>query len=232
MLGPASDKTWWNGNPNDNETVSHCRWLTYSSVTLHIQYFQRQNLFRLDNCGTEEEMTTSKSHLRTRRFSSIPCWQAICCVFAVAFSSGMITSESREADSQSFRTVRICQNDRRITVLYHEKGNGIDALTPSIDQPRLKCCEGQNGTIIYIRALQDHSQGVAINPDQFSFKQKPLHWKEHRLHTGNSSSYKSILENGQWAGRLRLRITRQACFFPALNPQESSTRQRTIDWTR
>ena len=105
FLGPASDKTWWNGNPNDNETVSHCRWLTYSSVTLHIQYFQRQNHYRLDNCGTDEEMTTSKSHLRTRRFSPIPYWQAIYCVFAGAFSSGMITSESREADSQSFRTV-------------------------------------------------------------------------------------------------------------------------------
>ena len=104
--------------------------------------------------------------------------------------------ESRDADSQSFRTVRICQNGRKMTILYHQTGNWIDALSRSTDQPRLECCEGRNGTIIYIRALQDHSQGVAINPDQFSFKQKPLHWKEHRLHTGNSSSCKSILENG------------------------------------
>ena len=93
----------------------------------------------------------------------------------------------------------------------------------STDKPRLECCAGQDGTIIH-----DHSQGVAINPDQLSFNQKPLYWKEHRLHTGNSSSYESILENGLWAGRLSLRITRQACFF--LNAQESSSRQRTIDW--
>ena len=32
-------------------------------------------------------------------------------------------------------------------------------------------------------------------------------------------------------GRLCLRSTRQACFFSRLNPQDSSSRQRTIDWT-
>ena len=128
FLVPASDKTWWNGNPNDNETISHCRWLTYSSVTLHIQYSQRQIHYRLDNCGMKEEMTTSRSHLRTRRFSSIPYWQAIYCVFTIAFTGGMISSrESREADSQSFRTFGFCQNDRKISVLCHQKGNWIDA---------------------------------------------------------------------------------------------------------
>ena len=109
--------------------------------------------------------------------------------------------ESRDADSQSFRTVRICQNGRKLTILFHQKGNWIDALCRSTDKPRLECCAGQNGTINYVRAVEDHSQGVAINPDPFSFKQKPLHWKEHRLHTGNPSSYKSILENEWSMGR-------------------------------
>ena len=31
----------------------------------------------------------------------------------------------------------------------------------------MKCCEGQDGTIIYIRALQGHSHGVAIHPNLF-----------------------------------------------------------------
>ena len=57
-----------------------------------------------------------------------------------------------------------------------------------------------------------------------------MNWKEHILHTGISSEYKSIPENGPWAGRLSPRSTRQSCFFTAVNPQEPSSRQRTIDW--
>ena len=70
----------------------------------------------------------------------------------------------------------------------------------------------------------------AINPNLFSLKQILLKWKEHVFHTGSSSNYKNILQNGLWAGALSLRSTRQACFFSLLNPQESSSRQRTIDW--
>ena len=40
-------------------------------------------------------------------------------------------------------------------------------------------CEDQHGTIVYVGALQSHSQGVAINPDLFSSKQISLKWKEH-----------------------------------------------------
>ena len=50
-----------------------------------------------------------------------------------------------------------------------------------------------------IRAVQGHSHGVTINPT-FSLKETPLSWKEHMLHTGSSSNYKSIQENGLWAG--------------------------------
>ena len=47
---------------------------------------------------------------------------------------------------------------------------------------------------------------------------------------GSCSNYKSILENGLWAGGLSPKSTRQACFFSALSPPEPSSRQRTIDW--
>ena len=43
-----------------------------------------------------------------------------------------------------------------------------------------------------------------------------MNWKEHMFHTRSSSNLKSIWENGLWA---------------ASNPEDSSSRQRTIDWT-
>ena len=58
-------------------------------------------------------------------------------------------------------------------------------------------------------------------------KQMPFGWREHVFHTGTSSNYKSIFQNGLWAGGLNLRSTRQACFFQ--KGQEMSSRQRTID---
>ena len=96
--------------------------------------------------------------------------------------------------------------------------------------PEWSFVRGQNGTIMYIRAVQGHSHGVAINPHLFSLKTIPLNWKEHAFHTGSSSNNKSVFE--KWSmGRMTSPIsTRQACFFATLNPQESSPRQRTIDW--
>ena len=88
--------------------------------------------------------------------------------------------------------------------------------------PEWIICDCQTATTVYIRALQGHSQGVAINPDLFSSKQILWNWKELILHTGGSSNYKSILEDGLWAGGLSPRCSRQACIFSALNPQDSS----------
>ena len=51
------------------------------------------------------------------------------------------------------------------------------------------------------------------------------------FNTGSSSNFQSIQEYGQWAGGLSVRSTRQACFFSSLNPEDASSRQRTIDWT-
>ena len=42
---------------------------------------------------------------------------------------------------------------------------------------------------------------------------------------------KCISENGLWAGGLSLRRTRQACFLSRVNPQDSSSRQRTTNRT-
>ena len=91
--------------------------------------------------------------------------------------------------------------------------------------------EDQNGTILYIRAVQRHSHGVAINADLLSLKLIPLNRKEHMFHTGSCSNKKSISENGRWAGEVSLGSTRQVCFLSPLNPQDSSSRQRTSEWT-
>ena len=48
--------------------------------------------------------------------------------------------------------------------------NLIDVRSRSADKPRMESCEHQNGTKVYIRALQAHSHGVAIIPDLFSLR--------------------------------------------------------------
>ena len=87
--------------------------------------------------------------------------------------------------------------------------------------------EDQNQTIGYIRALLGHSHGVAINPNLFCLEQILSGWKEHLFHTRSSSNNNQSLII-VWAGGWSLRSTRQACFFSALNSQETSSRQHTI----
>ena len=53
----------------------------------------------------------------------------------------------------------------------------------------------------------------------------------HIFHTGSSSSHTPILETGLLP-MVPWRSTRSACFFSHLDRQDSSSRQRTIDWTR
>ena len=99
----------------------------------------------------------------------------------------------------------------------------IDALGRPTDISRMQYCEDQNGTIIYMRAVQGHSHGAKMNPNSFSLTKILISWREHMFRTGSYSNFKSILENGPWAECLSLRSTSQACFFSPLNPQESSS---------
>ena len=62
------------------------------------------------------------------------------------------------------------------------KEEWFDVLSRSTDKPRREYCEDQNGTVIYIRALQGHGHGFTINSDLFSLQRMPLNWKEHILH--------------------------------------------------
>ena len=75
----------------------------------------------------------------------------------------------------------------------------VDALRRSTDKPRMEYCKDQDGTVIYIRAVQGHSHGSKIK-HLFPLKEMPLNMKEHVFHTGSSSNSTSMLENGLWAG--------------------------------
>ena len=55
----------------ENEISSHCRWLTYSSVTLHIQYIQNQCNCRLGNGGNDEQITASTCDNKKRLIKTI-----------------------------------------------------------------------------------------------------------------------------------------------------------------
>ena len=114
---------------------------------------------------------------------------------------------------------------------YVDREKWIDALGRSVEKSSMECREDHHGTIIYIRAVQGQSHGARINPTLLSLTKRPLNWKEHILHTDSSSNSKCISENGLWAGGLSLRRTGQACFLSRVNPQDSSSRQRTTNRT-
>ena len=84
-----------------------------------------------------------------------------------------------------------------------KKARWIDVLGRSTDKPRMEYCEEQLGTIRYIRALQGHSHGVAINPNLFSSKQVPFVWKEHLFHRTVLPTANQSWRNGPCAGGLK-----------------------------
>ena len=114
----------------------------------------------------------------------------------------------------------------------------------------------KNGTIIYIRAVQRQSLYQNRSNPTFYERDAVELEKKRVFHTGRSSNHKSILEKGLWERRRRgggegrgeeggrrgrregrekiksEKHKKQACFFSPLNPQDSSSRQRTINWTR
>ena len=71
------------------------------------------------------------------------------------------------------------------------KEEWFDLLSRSTDKPRREYCEDQNGTVIYIRAMQGHGHGVTINSDLFSTVDLE------RTHIPHGQLYKSIRFTGR-----------------------------------
>ena len=101
-------------NPEESGTSSHGRWLTYSSVTLHIQEYRFEE-FR-------NKIITSKAHMRTRRFSSIPHWKTTYCVFTIEFASGMITKMLVPTPRTSEEEEEIDLDPEQLTLLRKKSG--------------------------------------------------------------------------------------------------------------
>ena len=83
-------------------------------------------------------------------------------------------------------------------------------------------------TFVHCKATVVGSQAIQTRSlwHRYRWFEGPQIPHEHFFPTANQSW---TMVHG--AGGLRSRSTRQACFFSHLNPQESSSRQRTIDWT-
>ena len=98
----------------------------------------------------------------------------------------------------------------------------------------LSLLQTQNG-VLWRTNMDDYLHSCSTRARSWCFIQSNLSFLERvgktTFHTGSVSNLKSIPENGLWAGGLCLRNTRQACLFSHPNPQESSCRQLTIDWT-
>ena len=83
--------------------------------------------------------------------------------------------------------------------------------------------------------LHSYIKGHSLCQNQSNFiflKRDTVEWERTHSHWGRAlPTINLILGNGLWAGGLSPRSTRQACFFSPPNPQDSSSRQRTITWT-
>ena len=112
------------------------------------------------------------------------------------------------------------------------KKDWIDALSRSADNSKYGVWWGpKRNEYLYACSTLPLSRGLKSIQTWSLWNRYRWNWKEHIFHTASSSKYKSIQGNGLSAGRLSLRSTRQAFFFSLLNPHESSSRQRTIEWT-
>ena len=108
-----------------------------------------------------------------------------------------------------------------------KNGKWIDALSLSTDKPSMEHCEYQKQND-YLHSCSTRTQSWCCTQFNLVFVETGTVELD-TTHTGSPSNY---LENGLWAGGLSLRSTRHTCFFSILNPQNPSSRQRTIGWTR
>ena len=111
------------------------------------------------------------------------------------------------------------------------KEKWVDALRRFTDKPRMEYCKDQNGTVIYICAVQGHSHGARVKPPIF-FERDAV--EEEGTHFTHGHLFQLNINVGEWSmGRriLSLRSTKQARSFSPPNPQDSSSKQRTINGT-
>ena len=77
--------------------------------------------------------------------------------------------------------------------------------------------------ISYIRAIQGHSGGIAIDPELQDNVLLPEGQTENIYHVGNVSEMHSIIRSGLILGGRSLKRGRQSVFFTFVNPREDDT---------
>ena len=85
LLDPGSENTWWCGNSNEpRRKMRHCRiadgWQTDVSHFTS-RYFQRQSHIAWTVKEMRKKLPLPRHIRKQEGFSSIPCWQAIECIY-------------------------------------------------------------------------------------------------------------------------------------------------------
>ena len=95
-------------NLKDNEILSHCTWLTYSSVILPTRYLQRQSHYRVDSWRKEEATSISKilwkarGHPKTISASNLHCtYNRICQWYEIEKSDTETENSGRRRANRS-----------------------------------------------------------------------------------------------------------------------------------
>ena len=83
---------------------------------------------------------------------------------------------------------------------------------------RIECCKDKDGVVCYLRAIQGHSGGIAVDPNLMGYFLIFQHWKKYLCHRGRSCDCQSVLECGWILGGKERDTARQAVFLIPTNP--------------
>ena len=61
---------------------------------------------------------------------------------------------------------------------------------------RMVCCKDSNGSLCYLRAIQEHSGGIPISPELMNCTLIPYNWKELIYHRGIPWNFRSFFGSG------------------------------------
>ena len=88
----------------------------------------------------------------------------------------------------------------------------------------------KDGVICYLRAIQGHSGGIAVDPNLMWYFLISQHWKKHLYQRGLSWTYQSASEYGWIPGGKEKDKARQAVFLTLTNPSWKRPRGGKSSW--
>ena len=94
----------------------------------------------------------------------------------------------------------------------------LQQIDEGSDKTSVECCENSKDSLMYIRAIQGHTDGSMIVPELMGHVTIPYNWKEFVFHWSCSFNINSILGTRLVAGRRESKEGRQKIFFTPLKP--------------